>query len=176
MVFPLTRLEIVILEVELDVSYCKYCLQVLEDPLLDAHPSCLALVQKYRESIPDRQTFEQLAELLHIDYDHLSFLTDIDLSGQDLTALPFNLEIFSKVRVIDLSNNLLRELPASIGQLTELRELRLDENYLEFLPQSITTLTKLTKLTISRNQLKELPRDFGNLTNLEILSFLLLFG
>lgn len=152
----------VIFDVTENVSYCKYCLLELDNASLDAHFECFALVQKFREENPDRQSLEELAELLGVTFDRLPFLTEIDLSGSDLLTLPSNLEIFTKVRILELSNNLLRELPESIGKLKELRELRLDHNFLEYLPNSITNLTNLTKLTLRSNQLKELPELIGN--------------
>ena len=143
----------IIVDVTENVSRCKYCLLELDDSSLDAHSECLDIVKKYREENPDKQSFEELAEVLGVDYDQLPFLQEVDLSGFDLTSLPANLEIFAKVKILELSNNMLRELPESIGKLTELRELRLDHYFFEYLPASITNLSNLTILSVIGNHL-----------------------
>ena len=102
----------------------------------------------------------------------LSFFINIvtlNLSNNQLTALPDSIGKLTNLVILNLSYNQLKELPPDIGKLTNLTHLYISGNQLKELPPDIGKLTNLTHLYISRNQLKELPPDIGKLTYLEHL-------
>ena len=102
----------------------------------------------------------------------LSFFINIvtlNLSNNQLTALPDSIGKLTNLVILNLSYNQLKELPPDIGKLTNLTHLYISGNQLKELPPDIGKLTNLTHLYISHNQLKELPPDIGKLTYLEHL-------
>lgn len=70
---------------------------------------------------------------------------------------------------MDLSNNQLTTLPNEIEFLKRLQELYLRNNQLTALPKGIGYLKKLQKLDLSRNQLTTLPKEIETLKKLEEL-------
>ena len=99
----------------------------------------------------------------------LSFFINIvtlNLSNNQLTALPDSIGKLTNLVILNLSYNQLKELPPDIGKLTNLTHLYISRNQLKELPPDIGKLTYLEHLYISGNQLKELPPDIGKLTNL----------
>ena len=102
----------------------------------------------------------------------LSFFINIvtlNLSNNQLTALPDSIGKLTNLVILNLSYNQLKELPPDIGKLTNLTHLYISGNQLKELPPDIGKLTNLIHLYISHNQLKELPPDIGKLTYLEHL-------
>jgi GTPase SAR1 family protein len=96
-------------------------------------------------------------------------LTSLDLSSNQLTALPDWLGQLTQLTNLNLSSNKLTTLPPSLGQLTQLTSLNLSTNQLTTLPSSLRQLTQLTYLNLSINQLTVLPEFLSNLTQLEEL-------
>ncbi len=109
--------------------------------------------------------------------------TELDLSGNNLTALPPEIGtltqlkklILGKYRYDDEGNyrgtigNNLSALPAQIGQLRQLEELQVVANQLSALPGEIGQLTSLQSLDLRGNQLSALPGEIGQLTSLQTL-------
>ncbi len=109
--------------------------------------------------------------------------TELDLSGNDLTALPPAIRRLTQLkklilgkyryddegRRIDAIGNKLSALPAEIGQLNQLEELQVVDNRLSALPGEIVQLTSLQSLDLSRNQLSALPAEIRQLTSLRSL-------
>jgi GTPase SAR1 family protein len=95
--------------------------------------------------------------------------TVLNLSGQNLTALPESLGQLTHLTVLDLHNNQLSIVPDSLGQLTNLTTLDLSDNQLSIVPDSLGQLTNLTALDLSDNQLSIVPDSLGQLTNLTAL-------
>lgn len=93
----------------------------------------------------------------------------INLSDSNITSLPPEIAILTRVERLYLNNNLLRTLPEEIKFLTTLKELTLDRNQIETLPPEIGTLTKLRILSINENRLLSIPPEIGNLTYLREL-------
>jgi Leucine-rich repeat (LRR) protein len=99
----------------------------------------------------------------------LSGETELDLSNNQLSALPESLGQLTHLQSLDLSRNQLTVLPESIGQLTKLQTLVLSRNQLTALPESLGQLTKLQSLDLSDNQLTEFPETLSQLTELQLL-------
>lgn len=54
----------------------------------------------------------------------------LDLSKLDLTSLPYNISLFTNVKVLDLSHNKLYMFPKELEQLTNLEEINITDNSL----------------------------------------------
>ncbi|KAF5419007.1 MAG: hypothetical protein C5S49_00980 [Candidatus Methanogaster sp.] len=94
----------------------------------------------------------------------------LDLSGNQLTALPPEIAKLASLTELDLSGNQLTALLPEITKLTSLTELYLSNNQLTALPPEIAKLTKLTGIYLSGNQLTALPPEIAKLTNLTVLN------
>jgi Leucine-rich repeat (LRR) protein len=99
-------------------------------------------------------------------FGRLSQLTKLELSGNQLEALPESFGRLSQLTKLDLYGNKLEALPESFGQLSQLTELALYGNQLEALPESFGQLSQLTKLVLGGNKLEALPESFGQLSQL----------
>jgi hypothetical protein len=115
----------------------------------------------------------------------------LDLSGNQLKALPDDLPRLHKLRVIFCSDNRFTELPEVLGQCDQLsmmgfkanrikhvsphalpprlRWLILTDNALTALPSEIGRCTQMQKLMLAGNQLKALPSELAHCKNLELL-------
>jgi Leucine-rich repeat (LRR) protein len=103
-------------------------------------------------------------------------VTELDLSGNDLTVLPPEIGkltqlkklILGKYKYNDKGNivgtigNKLSALPAEIGQLHYLEELQVVDNRLSSLPQEIGQLTNVQTLDLTKNQLRHCHRKLDN--------------
>jgi small GTP-binding protein len=94
-------------------------------------------------------------------------VTELDLSGRELTVLPPEIGQLTNLQTLNLSRNQLNSLPEKIGQLTNLQSFNLNNNQLNSLPPEIGQLTSLRMLNLSFNQLSTLPGEIGQLTNLQ---------
>lgn len=115
----------------------------------------------------------------------------LDLSGNQLSALPDDLPRLHKLRVIFCSDNPFTELPEVLGQCQQLsmvgfkanriahvppkalppllRWLILTDNALTELPAEIGQCVHMQKLMLAGNQLRYLPPELANCTRLELL-------
>ena len=115
----------------------------------------------------------------------------LDLSGNQLSALPDDLPRLHKLRVIFCSDNPFTELPEVLGQCAQLsmvgfkanrishvspkalppllRWLILTDNALTELPAEIGQCTHLQKLALAGNQLQTLPNELAHCTRLELI-------
>lgn len=94
----------------------------------------------------------------------------LDLSGQQLSALPESAMNRTDITVLNISNNQLAALPASISGLTNLVELNVENNRLESLPPEIGQLKNLRKLRVGNNRITALPDELGNMIWLKELN------
>jgi Leucine-rich repeat (LRR) protein len=111
-------------------------------------------------------------------------VTELDLSGNDLTTLPPEIGKLTQLKklilgkyqyddegyIADSIGNKLSALPAEIGQLNQLEELKVVGNRLSALPGEIVQLTSLQRLDLSRNRLSALPGEIVQLTSLQALA------
>ena len=115
----------------------------------------------------------------------------LDLSGNQLSALPDDLPRLHKLRVIFCSDNPFTELPEVLGQCAQLsmvgfkanrithvspkalppllRWLILTDNALTELPAEIGQCTQMQKLMLAGNQLRSLPPELAQCARLELL-------
>ncbi len=98
--------------------------------------------------------------------EEMTSLVVLNLSNNDITALPPNIGYLRALREFDISGNKLMKIPESIGALRHLRVLNLSSNRLSQLPQSICDLEKLRLLEISMNSINYLPERMGNMKGL----------
>ena len=124
-------------------------------------------------------------------FDLADSLEILDLSGNQLSALPDDLPRLHKLRVIFCSDNPFTELPEVLGQCSQLsmvgfkanriahvspkalppllRWLILTDNALTELPAEIGNCEHMQKLMLAGNQLHRLPSELANCTRLELL-------
>jgi Leucine-rich repeat (LRR) protein len=112
--------------------------------------------------------------------------TELDLSGNDLTALPPAIGRLTQLKKLILGKsqyddegyivstistigNNLSALPAEIGRLNHLEELQVVANRLSSLPREIGQLSQLQSLHLFGNQLSSLPPEIGQFTQLRSL-------
>ena len=115
----------------------------------------------------------------------------LDLTDNNLSALPDNFDTFKKLKILFLSNNQFKEVPKVLAKCPSLtmigfrnnqihtlaedalplttRWLILTDNHLKTLPNSIGKLTYLQKCMLSGNELTTLPKTFSQCKNLELL-------
>ncbi|MFM5015020.1 leucine-rich repeat-containing protein kinase family protein [Aeromonas veronii] len=115
----------------------------------------------------------------------------LDLTGNQLSALPDELAGFGKLRIIFCSENRFTELPEVLGRCPALtmvgfkanrivtvsaralpaglRWLILTDNAVEQLPDELGQCDVLQKLMLAGNRLRELPVSLANCRNLELL-------
>lgn len=115
----------------------------------------------------------------------------LDLSNNQLKALPDEIKQLNKLKIIFASNNLFETLPESLGQCEnlemvgfkankikhvpteslpiKLRWLILTDNQLTSLPDTLGERPRLQKLALAGNQLTQLPANLTQLTNLELV-------
>ncbi|MBA2799045.1 leucine-rich repeat-containing protein kinase family protein [Aeromonas veronii] len=115
----------------------------------------------------------------------------LDLTGNQLSALPDELAGFGKLRIIFCSENRFTALPEVLGRCPALtmvgfkanqiatvsakalpaglRWLILTDNAIERLPDELGQCDALQKLMLAGNRLRELPASLANCRNLELL-------
>lgn len=100
----------------------------------------------------------------------LTALAHLDLSQNQLTALPAEIGQLQALTYLNLYDNHLTSLPGEIGQLTALRHLDLSDNQLAAFPGDIKQLQALTRLDLSLNKLTSFPGGIEQLRALEYLN------
>eukprot|EP01119_Soliformovum_irregulare_P006010 TRINITY_DN1775_c0_g1_i1.p1 TRINITY_DN1775_c0_g1~~TRINITY_DN1775_c0_g1_i1.p1 ORF type:complete len:603 (+),score=187.01 TRINITY_DN1775_c0_g1_i1:271-1809(+) len=130
--------------------------------------------QKLKEADGNKELFLDL-EALGIDRlpswvaSHLAHFTTFALGFNKFSDFP-DLSPFKNLQSLNLSGNQLTALPPSIGMLVQLKELLVNGNLLKTLPPELGDLVSLEKLNIANNQIKRLVDDIGNLRKLEDLN------
>lgn len=94
----------------------------------------------------------------------------LDLSGNNLEAIPKKIIQFKNLQVLNLANNYITNLPDEIFELKNLQVLNLEENRLTKLPKEIDRLKNLYNLNLTRTKIPSIPESFSNLKKLKILN------
>ncbi|KAL3852157.1 hypothetical protein ACJMK2_015835 [Sinanodonta woodiana] len=152
------------------MTYKQYCKHIKGEFDKD----CLAeLPWSIRDSISlyERMnaSFNRLSELppeLPLRLPHLNYL---DLSHNQLTALPESFGLLFHIQTLLLCNNKIKSLPDSFVHLVKLEKADLSSNLLESLPADIGKMEALSKLNVSHNKLKVLPVSLGGCRTLTVL-------
>lgn len=83
----------------------------------------------------------------------------VDLSGNELEALPDTLEHILNLSRLDVSQNLLQQFtPQDVVNISQVKNLNLSDNYITQLPAALfADCTRLVQLNLSHNELQSLP-------------------
>ncbi|XP_021915827.1 leucine-rich repeat-containing protein 40-like isoform X4 [Zootermopsis nevadensis] len=120
----------------------------------------LSLAMQELTEIPD-SVFQEAVE---------AEVTSVDISKNKLKEVPVGLKrLTSRITELNLSCNALSVLPFELGLSENLLYLDLQKNSLEDLPQSFESLSRLRELVISFNKFSEIPDCVYKLTSLENL-------
>lgn len=111
-----------------------------------------------------------IRKLLGKKLDEPEKVKSLSLAGKDLTSLPDEIFLFTKLEKLTLTHNKLYRLPEALGQLTELRELYVRGNGLQELPESIGDLTKLRVLDLEANCIWRLPDSLAQCVELRTIN------
>ncbi|KAJ2909502.1 hypothetical protein GGI21_001818 [Coemansia aciculifera] len=101
-------------------------------------------------------------------------LSTLDISGNQISALPEEISHLHSLRELYASRNALVTLPITIGSLRNLEVLDISENHIVSLDVSVSRLENLRMLNISDNRLTMLPPYLGLLA--QTLRILLVDG
>lgn len=92
----------------------------------------------------------------------------LDLSGNQLSSLPDDLDQLTQLKVIFCSQNQFTELPAVLGRCTSLSMIGFKANQIRSVPAS-SLPPKLRWLTLTDNQIEQLPPEIGDCRELQKL-------
>ncbi|XP_045498286.1 leucine-rich repeat-containing protein 1 [Colias croceus] len=93
----------------------------------------------------------------------------LDLSDNELQAIPSAISSLVNLQYLNISRNTLASIPENMKALKHLSFLDLSVNPLEKLPDTITNLIALRELYLNDTYLEYLPGNFGRLAHLHIL-------
>ena len=96
----------------------------------------------------------------HTTLDELKYcsdLTELDLSGNNLSVVPPELKRLTGLQRLYLRNNQLESLNG-IEPLTGLRDLQLQNNHIQFLPPGVGFFTSLQTLRLDSNPVSTIPK------------------
>ncbi|KEP53832.1 RhoGEF domain protein [Rhizoctonia solani 123E] len=93
----------------------------------------------------------------------------LDISNNELTALPAALSACTHLEELNVSHNPLRSLPSSLGALVSLRVFIADACDIQALPSQLVNLGALHSLSVRANRLVMLPVWMCAMPSLEVL-------
>jgi Leucine-rich repeat (LRR) protein len=97
-----------------------------------------------------------LLQDVQLQYYKLSGLTTLNLSRNELAALPTEVVGYKSLTWLDVSHNRLTELPAKLAALERLRHINVKGNELEEISEDLFVRTALLHLAISNNRIRRL--------------------
>jgi Leucine-rich repeat (LRR) protein len=112
---------------------------------------------------------ENHQQILHI-ISFLTWLEELNLSYNNLNALPETIGDLINLTDLNLDYNKLNTLPETVRKLINLTFLDLSDNELNTLPEIVEKLISLTHLNLDYNKLNTLPETIGDLINLTDLN------
>jgi hypothetical protein len=114
----------------------------------------------------------ELSSLPSCMMNELTFLTELNLTGNHLRALPRNFWNLCNLQVLDCRHNFLEDVPHEGLQLVEhLAVLDLSNNELIALPQQLRNLANLRILNCANNNFEALPVCLDGLRNATTIDF-----
>ena len=99
-----------------------------------------------------------------------SQLWELELTKNQIIALPQRIGLMKSLNTIHLSNNCLERLPITMGALRLLVRLELESNKLVALPETLDHLLCCESINVNDNLLTKLPRCMGRMPSLTFLS------
>ncbi|KAA0203638.1 hypothetical protein HAZT_HAZT011142 [Hyalella azteca] len=102
---------------------------------------------------------------------HVPHLRHLDLSHNQLTALPPTFQLLLHLRTLYLSHNRFKQFPGvAVFKLPHLHTLDISHNHLKELPQQgWQQLSELERLNLSHNELHLLPNSLALCDRLSVL-------
>ena len=97
---------------------------------------------------------------------HLNF---VNLSHNQITALPESFGLLFHMRTVIISHNKLTGLPVSFVHLVKLEKLDISHNVIRELPEGLGSMESLARLNVNSNKLKTLPQTLGASHTLKVL-------
>jgi len=101
----------------------------------------------------------------HCDHEYLAELKTLSLRNNNITSLQVADKmgdsyqaLFPVLSVLDISNNQLSKVPYHLELLTELSSLYLSNNNITYLPSSISELSHLWVINVENLTLSNIPR------------------
>lgn len=114
------------------------------------------------------------------DFDNLNFqddkwwesnpLTKIDLSNNEISSIPIDINNQNDLILIRMLNNKLDSLPESVFMLRNIKSLDFSLNKINKLPPNIGSCSSLVELLLQNNLIKEIPFNLSGLQSLEVLN------
>lgn len=95
----------------------------------------------------------------------------LNLSGQNLKAIPKEVFYFTNLQILDLSENKIEIVSPELGNLKRLQFLNLYKNRIKILPPEMQELTNLHTLYVAENRLTEIPAWVGGMGKLRTFNF-----
>ncbi len=97
-------------------------------------------------------------------------MTHLNLSNNNISKIPDELALLSKLNYLDLSKNQFKgAVPQIIFKFSNLQTLFLDHNQFDQMPPEIGNLSKIRMLFLGNNLFKTLPNDMAKLAGIEVL-------
>ncbi|ROT71983.1 leucine-rich repeat-containing protein 58 [Penaeus vannamei] len=142
--------------------------------MLDLSNNSLTHVNDFVLHLPELQTLylrnnSLTDDSLPKELSTLSKLRELNLSGNQFTAVPTQLYEMSALKYLYLGNNRITEVLPDIRAMQGLQVLHLGGNCLESVPDELGELQQLGALVLCDNRLCDLPRAISNLTRLRSL-------
>uniref|UniRef100_A0A7S4N7Z7 SH3 domain-containing protein n=1 Tax=Paramoeba aestuarina TaxID=180227 RepID=A0A7S4N7Z7_9EUKA len=87
-------------------------------------------------------------------------LTELNLSHNDISSLPYSFGQLTSLTSLNLSFNALKELPSSLDRCTKLEVMHLENNKMRHFPSGVFKIGSLKEVYAANNKAK-IPKDMG---------------
>ncbi|MBS0648488.1 MAG: hypothetical protein JSS10_04590 [Verrucomicrobia bacterium] len=127
---------------------------------------------EYLKSRVGQKSDEEIAATLEAwiqDKDEVIGLRTLRLSDRQITRIPPEIGLLTRLEVLEINKSPIRFLPPQIGALTRLRQFSLHHTLVKVLPREFQNLMKLEHIVLLNNQLENID-PLGPLSNLVRLS------
>ncbi|EPZ33320.1 hypothetical protein O9G_001732 [Rozella allomycis CSF55] len=97
----------------------------------------------------------KLRDLSDCGFEHLDFLTSLNLTNNQLESVPLSLFKCHKLKHLGLAHNLLKRIPEEIVNLCNLEMLTLNDNNILEISKCLRSLRRLESITLYGNKFNE---------------------